>query len=329
MTFKKNWETTDQRYAIAPQTIEKMVALAFPDEKLSSHEMISGGCANINSKITINGSETPYILRVYLRDKDAAYREQNLALLLKKILPIPEIYFIGNLDHHQFAITEFRTGISLRDYLLDSNPSQMEQLMTEVGKILATIQNIHFASSGFFGKDLYLQEPITQTSYINYAKTCLDHSTVAETLGQDVISKIKTVLRKYASLLPNETDNHLVHGDFDPANLLIAQLNGRWQISGVLDWEFAFSGSFLQDMANMLRYAHQMPLTYEAAFLSGLQKGNVTLPENWRLRTHLLNLLALLDCLTRARPLECPNQSKDIRELINHILSGIAKENLF
>lgn len=324
MTFKQNWEKTDQRYDISDETIERMVVLAFPDEKLSSHEIISGGCANLNIKITLNGREVYYILRVYLRDKDAAYREQNLASLLKKFLPIPQIYFIGNLDNLQFAITEFREGISLRDYLLSENPSQMEYLMTEVGEILAKIQNVHFASSGFFGKDLCLQEPITQTSYIDYANKCLIHPTVTETLRPDVVSKIQTVLEQYASFLPNEMQNHLVHGDFDPANLLIVQRKNRWHISGVLDWEFAFSGSFLQDVANMLRYAHQMPPKYETAFLSGLQKGNVTLPEDWRLRIHLLNLLALLDCLTRSRPLECPNQTRDIRELINHILSGIA-----
>ena len=60
MTFKQDWEKTDQHYSISPQAIEGMVALAFPQSKLISHEVISGGCANLNIKITLQGEPQPY-----------------------------------------------------------------------------------------------------------------------------------------------------------------------------------------------------------------------------------------------------------------------------
>lgn len=326
MTFKQNWEKTDQHYSISPQTIEGMVALAFPQSKLISHEVISGGCANLNIKITLQDKKQPYILRVYLRDKDAAYVEQKLGEILKDKVPIPQIYFVGDVDEYRFAIAEFMSGITLRDLLLGDEVYDMEQLMEEAGKILAKIQTVKFPCSGFFGKDLSIQDPITNTGYVDYAKECLKHPTVIDTLGQDVILKISTVLERYASLFPDETQTHLLHGDYDPANLLVDRANGRWKISCVLDWEFAFSGSPLQDVANMLRYAHHMPKIYETSFITGLQNGGVNLPEDWRLRIDLLNLIALLDppdCLDR---IQRPNRCADICELIEHILSRIVSD---
>ncbi len=328
MTFKQNWEKADQHYDISSQTIEGMVSLAFPQSKLASHEVISGGCANLNIKIILQDKKQPYILRIYLRDKDAAYREQKLGELLKGRVPLPHVNFVGDLEEHRFAIAEFMPGITLRDLLLGSEVHDMEPLMREAGEILAKIQEVHFSASGFFGKDLTIQEPLTQGGYVTFAKDCLKHPTVVDQLGESVVSKISQLLDVYGNLFPDETQTHLVHGDFDPANLLVDRVDGMWKISGVLDWEFAFSASPLQDVALMLRYAHHMPPMYETAFLLGLKNGGVELPEDWRLRIDLLNILNLLSCLVRSSPDQRPNQCKDICELIGNILARVVPTGL-
>lgn len=70
----------------------------------------------------------------------------------------------------------------------------------------------------------------------------------------------------------------------------------------------------------MLRYSHQMPTVFEEAFIKGLVNSGIVLTENWRVITHLLNLLSLLDCLVRSDPESRPKQCEDIIELISHIL---------
>ena len=140
--------------------------------------------------------------------------------------------------------------------------------------------------------------------------------------------------------LLTEDEKNLVHADFDLANIIVQEVYGIWKITGILDWEFSFSGSVLCDVANMLRYAHRMPSIFEEAFLQGLlsksKKGQsivskfrdqycVALPENWRITVHMLNLLSLLDCLVRSDPQNRPNQCSGIRELIDHILSELEK----
>ena len=72
--FKAAWEKTSVTYQLPHDRVEQMVRLAYPDRKLISYELIAGGCANLNIKILLKDEKHPLILRVYLRDKDAAYR---------------------------------------------------------------------------------------------------------------------------------------------------------------------------------------------------------------------------------------------------------------
>ena len=73
----------------------------------------------------------------------------------------------------------------------------------------------------------------------------------------------------------------------------------------------------------MLRYEDQMPKVFAEGFLKGLQKGGVELPDHWKRSMHLLNLGALLDCLTRAVPDIQPKRFARIIERSNYILKGL------
>jgi len=326
--FKADWEKTSVTHQLPHDTIEKIVRLVYPRRKLISFDVIAGGCANLNIKILLEGDKHPLILRIYLRDKDAAYREQNIGRLLKKTVLVPLTYYIGKIESYCFAITEFMPGISLRDLLLGKASYDISAIMYDVGAVLSNIITYEFSQAGFFDKDLNVVPPTSSDNCLIFAKNCLEHETVLSVLAPEMIYKISQVLDKYSHLFPNKNEKHLVHADFDPANILVHKTDVGWKVSGVLDWEFAFSGSVLCDVANMLRYAHKMPPEFQDAFLNGLRGGGVILPENWSATVDLLNLLALLDCLRRANPKRQPNQCADIRELIDHILDTLDKIKL-
>ena len=322
--FKVDWEKTSVTYQLPEGMVEKMVRLAYPDKKLISHESIAGGCANLNIKILLEDEKHSLVLRVYLRDKDAAYREQKLATLLKETVPVPLTHYVGELEGYHFAITEFMPGISLRDLLLSDAPHDLGTIMHEVGLIFSRITAHEFLEAGFFDKELNLIPHSPSDDYLIFAKNCLQNKTVQSVLTSQTISKISQVLGDYGHLFPGGSEKHLVHADFDPANILVHKIDGLWKVSGVLDWEFAFSGSVLCDVANMLRYAHKMPHEFQDAFLKGLADGGVTLPKNWRVTVNLLNLLSLLDVLQRSDPKNSLNQCTGISELIDHILSELS-----
>jgi hypothetical protein len=152
--FKVDWEKTSVTYQLPEGMVEKMVRLAYPDKKITSSKLIAGGCANLNFKIQLENEKHPLILRVYLRDKDAAYREHKLATLLKETVLVSLTHYIGELEGHHFAITEFISGISLRDFLLSNAPEAIGAVMSEVGMILSKITAYEFSKAGFLNKDL-------------------------------------------------------------------------------------------------------------------------------------------------------------------------------
>lgn len=318
--FKQNYEKLNEQYQISTDILKKLVAF-YSDKKLVYSQMISGGCANLNIKIQLE-NEKPFILRIYIRDKSSAYREQKISSLLKPTLPIPLTYYVGEYKEYCFAVTEFIEGITLRDLLLGSLEYDLTEIMYEVGTILAKITQYKFDQAGFFDRNLNVTKQNSNESYTEFVEECLKNKLVLSALTSKTISEIEQFFRKYSYLL--ETDEkHLVHADFDPANILVNRIDGAWKVTGVLDWEFSFSGSVLWDVANMLRYAHQMPIQFEEDFLKGLNETNVFLPENWRISVNLLNLVSLLDALGRSDPKNRPNQYLDICNLIDYIISKL------
>jgi len=67
----------------------------------------------------------------------------------------------------------------------------------------------------------------------------------------------------------------------------------------VLDWEFAFSGSLLTDIGNMLRFSGRYPPGFTSGFIAGYQEAGGRLPPGWREISEALDLYALADFLTR------------------------------
>ncbi len=325
MTFKTRWEKAKNQYSVPPEIVEKMVDLAYPTSQLISYSILEGGCANLNIKIHLDDQEEPLLLRIYLRDKRAAFREQKLSALLKGTLPIPQTYYIGQLNTFQFAITEFMSGIPLRDLLLGNTPHNVSQIMEKVGIILSKIAAYKFPKSGFFDENLAVNEKAEVPNYSQFLQECLQNKIVQATLPATVLSQITSYIHTYHHLLPNQSESHLVHGDFDPANILVDFMEGEWKISAVLDWEFSFAGSILWDIATMMRYAHQMPPAFQDSFLARLKNSGIILLSKWRLSVHLLNLISLLDCLTRTEIPTHPCQIADIQELINYILQDLAR----
>lgn len=321
MMFKIDWEKTGVIHQLPQGAVERMARAFRPDKELLYYQLIAGGCVNLNVKIHFKNDEHPLILRVYLRDKTAASKEQKISALLQPTVPTPHTYYIGKIDGYHFAITEFINGITLRDLLLSDIPYDISAVMEDVGVVLSKITIHEFLHSGFFDKELNVISRQPLDDYLVFAKQCIEDEIVISTLKPETISKIKQIIYKYGYLLPSKNEKNLVHADFDPANILVNEVDGVWRVSGVLDWEFAFSGSMLCDIANMLRYAHKMPPEFQNAFLKGLTDSGITLPHNWCITIHLLNLLSLLDCLKRSDTRYHFNKCADIGELIDYIVS--------
>jgi aminoglycoside phosphotransferase (APT) family kinase protein len=62
----------------------------------------------------------------------------------------------------------------------------------------------------------------------------------------------------------------LVHGDFGARNIVVNRSRGHWVVSGVLDWELAFSGSPLWDAARFICFERRTRPLREPHFFEGV-----------------------------------------------------------
>jgi thiamine kinase-like enzyme len=320
--FKADWEKTNVRIEIPDGLICKMVKLVLPGEQLKSYRVVEGGCANLNIKLDL-ASGCKKILRIYVRDHDAAYREQAISNMIYRDIPVPLIEYVGKFEGYQFAISEFKLGITLRDLFLNDQACNIEDIMHQVGELLSRLTQFTFSTSGLFDRKLNVAHLTDDHECVEFAKNCLQNEVSTTTLSPELIATIDQRLDQYTNLLEQMTGNQLVHADFDPANILVTQNNNRWQVNAILDWEFAFSGSMLWDIANMLRYAHMMPEQFENSFIHSLTSSGVNLPNNWRVIIQLLNMVSLLDCLNRTNIENTPLQCADIGCLLKQIVQSI------
>lgn len=99
----------------------------------------------------------------------------------------------------------------------------------------------------------------------------------------------------------------LVHSDFGARNILVRKTGtegGKWVVAGVIDWEFAFSGSPLIDVANFLRYERRASPLREPHFSQGFVEHGGKLPRDWRHVVRVIDLTALCEMLTRDEKLD-------------------------
>jgi GrpB-like predicted nucleotidyltransferase (UPF0157 family)/aminoglycoside phosphotransferase (APT) family kinase protein len=325
VTFKINWERIHTIVHLPDDLIRRMLGTYYSENEIKNFHIIEGGCANINVLVRLNQSDIPIILRVYCRDKESVYKEKEISELLNSKLPVPKFHHIAEIQGHTFAITEYLPGKPLRDFLLSDDKRNISQIMFKVGRALNVISSVTLPSPGFFNKSLEIEEQITRDKLIIFCLESLENSRAHSIIPAAQIQQIKTLFNVYKNFLPGTSETNLVHADFDPANILVTENNGEIEISGILDWEFAFSGSTLWDVANMLRYANHMPREYQGAFLKGLTSSGYKLPKSWQITIKLLNIVSLLDSLNRSALDHRPNQITDIKELINHILLDLQK----
>jgi thiamine kinase-like enzyme len=155
-----------------------------------------------------------------------------------------------------------------------------------------------------------------------YIFAMLKEPMVKSSLGAPLVTKLHALATENSHLFADGETANLTHADYDPANMLVKKINGHWEISAILDWEFAFAGSYLLDMGIMLRYSHKLPDCYEKQFITGMEADGEPLPLTWKKQCKLMDLLCLLQ-LTHYNPAtERPNLNQDVKSLIHYTVDN-------
>ncbi|MCH8350792.1 MAG: aminoglycoside phosphotransferase family protein [Chloroflexi bacterium] len=245
---------------------------------VASAELLPAGKSNTNYKLVLSDGEA-YVLRLYSHGDSR--REAYVMDLVRDLVPVPlEVGHGANWSLFTF----------LEGDLLERVPESSDL----AAQSLARISSVQFQSAGWIEADGSVS-PFPWLGVRGYAAEKLETAEVQGWLGPEMVEAVFRVLESEQQRLAElDADTSLVHGDFNPTNILIRE----GTVGGVLDWEYCHAGTPYMDIGNLLRHT---AVKYHGRIKSGLQTAGMYLPKDWRKRAQLADLTSHLEFLTSTR----------------------------
>jgi fructokinase len=325
--MKEDWLPAEPERVPDQAAIETMLRLAVPGVQVRGARRLPGGHANLNYRIDLEGRNGPLLLRIYLRDPQAALLESAIARRLHGLLPVPAFLALkpatpGTGD--AYAVTSWLEGETLGSVLGASCKDQQTGagLGRAVGAALAVLGSVVFPEPGMLDATLQVAHPMRrgQAGFLDILRM-MESELVFERLGPALGAAYRNLVEQESHLL--EALRHetpcLVHADFDPGNLLVRRTGGRWRVSGVLDWEYAHSGSPLEDLGHILRPPAGAVPGFQQGLIQGYTANGGKLPPTWRAVSRLLDLTAFVEFLSR--PLARPEVIRSARQAVQDTIT--------
>lgn len=249
--------------------------------------LLDGGRANTNIRIG-----TDRVLRIYERDPGAVAKERLLLSRGWTRFRVPRVLSSGD----DFLLLEY----------VPHEPLPGDRAHGRaVGAALAEIHETSFPCAGFLGASLSVESPFGPQfeTLRSYALSSLDGE------AGELRTQVARFLERNERALSDELSSaRLLHGDFKASNL--RRLPGGGLL--VLDWEFAYAGSPLLDIGQILRW--RPPPDFVTGFSEAYVAGGGELRPGWRrwaAASDLFNLAGML----KGREND-PTRLRDIRRRI-------------
>ena len=291
---------------------------------LSSHDLklLMGGFSNAN--FFVENRFGRYVIRVHSSGASIALREK---VLLSTILPKHEIIAPKWLDMclidgvTSISLVEFCEGEALVKGLQDGKTSR--DALFNVGQSLAHIHSIKFECTGLINEQGTVKAG--QWNFLEpwpkFFRSALNGRAGTRMGARRLATLIETVETHWPQIVAALTGPVLVHGDYNPKNILLA---GERPI--VLDWEFAHSGHFLTDLGNLFRF-DEWGEDQSQIIVAGYESEYGPLPENWRDLSRVLDLYSMVEFLDRSR--ELPKTFQTALEIMDNTFLQLNRgENL-
>jgi Ser/Thr protein kinase RdoA (MazF antagonist) len=273
------------------------MAPVLPATAIGDYELLASGRANTNYRIHTTSGDL--VLRLYTRDRDACARETAILGLTASLVPVPVVVHASpdpDGDTPPYVIETWLEG-RRPNAVIQAEPSLARAAGVALGRAAASISTQTFGHSGFLTAAPSLQVGAPLPGFESYIVSCFEEQGAAARAGADFAKRVVAFVRENLAYVPDDLDGvSLVHGDFKPSNLLVDPEDGH--LTGVLDWEFAFAGSPLFDLATLLRESASLPPAFEHGVIEGYEASGRRLPLQWRRTARLLDLANLCTFLT-------------------------------
>jgi aminoglycoside phosphotransferase (APT) family kinase protein len=299
--MEADWRRGQPFLELDDDALGRVLAAAGLPGSVSAAEPLSAGLRNTNYRVTLAGESRPVVVRLYTADPSACRREAALvALAAARGVPVPTFLALAPEADPPVAVTTWIDGVGLDELLRAGQPGGIESAARDAGRVLAAIHSIGLSGTGFLAADLSVATPLDVAAEWPAHVEHFLAGRAGERLGGALRERLRGFVGAHAArLLPLAGAETLVHGDYKPWNLLARPGDRGWSIAGVLDWEFAFAGCRLVDVAVFLRQEARLPDGYAGWFADGYASAGGRLPPDWRALAKLLDVLNLCSMLDR------------------------------
>ncbi len=294
--MEAGWDRAEHVHLSREQVVDLM-APVLPATAVGDYELLASGRANTNYRIQTTGSDL--VLRLFTRDRDACARETAILGLAGSLVPAPVVLHASpdpDGDTPPYVIETWLEG-QRPDAVIEADPALARAVGVALGRAAASISTQTFGHSGFLTAAPSLRVGASLPGFEAYIVACFEEQGGAARTGEAFAKRVVSFVRENLAYIPSDLDGvSLVHGDFKPSNLLVDPDDGH--LTGVLDWEFAFAGSPLFDLATLLRESAGLPREFELGVVEGYEAAGKRLPLHWRRTARLLDLANLCTFLT-------------------------------
>jgi len=255
---------------------------------------LTGGYGGETYAVSAAGEDA--VLRLYVRNPSRAAVDVSLMRLVRGLLPVPRVLDakpeVSN-EGPPYVLTERLPGINLETYLETAGQAQRQRVGEQLGELLVRLSGMPFLTFGeFVGRELAISPFGDEGGGL---EQWFDQHVEAMGLTRDQVDRMHGVIDRAEDLAATGVDRIcLAHSDFNPKNLLVDPETA--EITGLIDWEFAFAGSPYTDLGNLLRFCDD-PVLGEAVL--GVVRTGPALGDRLVERGRVADLWALIDLASR------------------------------
>lgn len=306
---EENWERFEPHVALTIVDLQSILGQTLGRDDIHSFEVLEGGKFNTNIKVTLAHC-APVVVRIYERDKHALKRDELIFELAKNKVPIPQMLgairdssslpdaLAETLKNRPVGIFTFVEGLKPFEVIQRHGPATRPEIARALGHTLAKISPLKsFPAHGLLGPELEYKRRFVsnRASFEEFIAWSCEEGRAGQRLGPKLTKELLAFAMEHAPLFDVTEDAYgLVHGDYKFSNILLqpAEQN-TWEVAAVLDWEFAFAGTPLADVAILFRHIDSQASDFTDAFTQGYEDAGQNLPPNWLQIARLWDLMNL------------------------------------
>ncbi len=295
----------EEALSLTNNELEILVQPAFPRTRVLHSQLAAGGLANTNIRVMLYDRKTPVMVRIFTRDPSQAQKEFRINSAIDGAVPTPEFFHFSMenpVTGHPYAIMQWLDAPRLETVYPKLSHTELMQVGTSIGKVLANIHHYKFPTTGMLDNKLKVSTPIDTGSagMLAFAEECLIEKNGGALIGEELTEQVFDFIRKHGPLLDTwKGEPCLTHSDFGGSNILVHDVGSGWEVAAVLDWEFAFSGTPFFDFGNLLRKPLGSVEGFAETIAAAYCENGGELPPNWRRLIRLTDLSAWFDFLAR------------------------------